>query len=231
MHMSETPEVESLLNLVCSEVFNAIKSDLELAKRHAIEFEELRGIKWILNPLGANKVEFFRFLIKAAALSDLLSNVSQILQSSKEVSDNVDFDFAARLLSESMHRFEWIEDYQQFQKLSNSSDLLCLLLWWSKDEDPFGGDYDSGALFRPFQTLCILSCSITRDTMIFDAYATAIKLFTRSILQTNSYNPSKQSFYTSVCQMLGSYEASLQNRIKLIDIAMEIEKYEDDAQS
>lgn len=231
MHMSETQKVESLLDSICSEVCDAIRSDLELARRFASESEELSGIKWILKTLDSNENELFHFLINAAALSDLLTSVILTLQSSDDISNNVDFDFVAQLLSPSMHRFELIDEYRQFQDLSSSSDLVSLLLWWSKDEKPFGGDRDSGALYRPLQTLCFLSGCITRDTKVFNAYATAIKLFTRLILQSKDFNPSNQSVYNSNCQILDFYESMLQKRIRLIDIAMEIEKFEDEAQS
>lgn len=211
--MNQAKKLESMLEFMCTDVYDAIRSNLDLANRYVSELDVFRDIRELFKIAAKNRGESLNEILQAASLSDVLSIITEsILADGKFEEDEM--DAAARLLSESIHRYCWISDYNKFAYLSDGSDAFTLIAQWCKDGNCLGGDQEAGAILRPFSDFAILACFISESPALFQMYAKALKLIAKFILESDGVDQSEQRFYDQLVESLDKAENSVREAVE-----------------
>jgi len=224
--VNQAKKLESMLEFMCTDVYDAISSNLDLANRYVKELDVFADIRDLYKVAAKNRGESLHGVIQAASLSDVFFIISQAVLADDEVEDD-EMEAAAELLSESMHRYCWINDYKKFAYLSDGSDALSLLAQWSKDENWLGGDREAGAILRPFSDFAILACFISDSPALFQMYVKSLKLIAKCILESAGVGRSEQRFYDDLVESLEKTENSVREAVESPDHTSSSDELED----
>jgi AAA+ superfamily predicted ATPase len=211
--VNQARKLESMLEFMCTDVYDAISSNLDLANRYVKELNVFADIRELFKVAAKNRGELLHNILQAASLSDVFFIISQSVLADDEVEDD-EMEAAADLLSESMHRYCWINDYEKFAYLSDGSDALSLLSQWSKDGNWLGGDREAGAILRPFSDFAILACFISDSSALFQMYVKSLKLIAKCILESNGVGRAEQQFYVDLVESLEKTENAVREAVE-----------------
>ena len=214
--MNQAKKLESMLEFMCSDVYDAISSNLDLANRYVNDLDVFSDIRELFKFAAKNRGESLQAIIQAASLSDVLFIISQSVLADNEVEDD-EMEAAAKLLSESLHRYCWIKDYNKYAYLTDGSDALCLLAQWSNDGNWLGGDREAGAILRPFSDFTILACFISDSPSLFQMYVKSLKLIAKCILESDGVGRSEQKFYDDLVASLEKTEKAVREAVESPD--------------
>lgn len=224
--MNHAQKLESMLEFMCTDVYDAISSNLDLANRYVKELDVFADIRDLFKVAAKNRGESLHAVIQAASISDVLFIISQSALADDELEDD-EMEAAAELLSESMHRYCWIIDYKKFAYLSDGSDALSLLAQWSKDGNWLGGDREAGAILRPFSDFAILACFISDSPALFQMYVKSLKLIAKCILESDGVGRSEQRFYDDLVESLEKTENAVREAVASPDHTSSSDELED----
>lgn len=206
--MNQAKKLESMLEFMCTDVFEAISSNLELANRYVGELDGFSDFRDLFGFASKNRGELLEVIIQAASFCDVLEIISQSVLADDEVED-LEMEAAAELIAESMHRYCWLDDYKKYAYLSDGSYARQLFSQWSSDGNWLGGDHDEGAVLRPFGDFAILACFITESPALYQMYAKCLKLIAKFILESDGVGQSEQSFYNRLVESLEEMERAV----------------------
>jgi len=224
--VNHAQKLESMLEFMCTDVYDAISSNLDLANRYVKELDVFADIRDLFKVAAKNRGESLHAVIQAASISDVLFIISQSALADDELEDD-EMEAAAELLSESMHRYCWIIDYKKFAYLSDGSDALSLLAQWSKDGNWLGGDREAGAILRPFSDFAILACFISDSPALFQMYVKSLKLIAKCILESDGVGRSEQRFYDDLVESLEKTENAVREAVASPDHTSSSDELED----
>jgi len=223
--MSYGAKVETLSTLLVDAVTNILTPRMqEVASIYSNLFTadgfkaQRRFIKWFhefqeTDPATPADVSL---IVSTALVSELFD----LIKSSILGDDSVDDDelcHAMDLLSNVIHRYAWLDNYQQYDPLVDPSEITELLTTWGKDSGWFGGNYKEGAIPNPFATLLILACIIKGDASLHDTFTQVTMLLTKIILSSGGIDIQEQNFQNSIKELRNTER-------RLIDILIKGEK-------
>jgi len=149
--MSQAKKLENMLEFMCSDVYEIISSNMDLATRYVNEINMLEDIRELFKVATRNRGELLKPSIEASSFSDVLFIVSQSVLADGEVEDE-EMETVAELISDSLHRYCWIKEYRKYAYLSDGNDACSLLAEWLKDGNWLGGNREEGSILRPLTT-------------------------------------------------------------------------------
>jgi len=224
--VSQAKKLESMLEFMCTDVYDVISANLSQADHYVKELSIFDDIRGLFKVATKNRAESLGLIVQAASLSDVFSIISQSVLADDEVEDD-EMEAAAELLSESLHRYCWINNYKQFAYISDGSDALRLLAQWSKDGNFLGGDREAAAIVRPFSSFTILACFISKSPALFQMYAKSLKLIAKCIMEANGIGRPEQEFYNILVESLEKTESAVRDAVDSLDHAGSSDELED----
>lgn len=206
--MSFANKLESLLELMCSDVYDSISKNMGEAKRYVADLSIFEEIRDVFAFATKNRGENLRPVVNAAAMSDVFFIICQSILADDEVEDD-ELEAVAEILSECLHRYCWISDYQEFSFLADADDARNLLAQWSHDSNWLGGDRNNGAIFRPFSDFVVLACFVNGSSDLFHTYSQSLKLIAKNVLESNGVGTGEQQFYNDLVDSLDNTERAV----------------------
>jgi AAA+ superfamily predicted ATPase len=209
-------KLESMLEFMCSDVHDMIRTNLDEASSYVKELKLFEDIRELFGFASKNRGETLRSFINAASLSDVFSIICQSVLADDELEDD-EFEAAASILSESLHRYCWLPDYEKFAYVSDADDARNLLAHWSNDDFWLGGDRENGAILRPFGDFVILACFVANSSSLFQMYVKSLKLIAKSILESDGVSKPEQAFYDDLVESLERTEQAVREAVDSTD--------------
>ena len=206
--MNTASKVESMLEFMCSDVYDHIASHLREASEIIEAQECLTDMHDLFHEALEDGCSNLEAIIQAAAVSDVLS----ILVHSVLADGVVEVDElsrAAEVLEASIHRYAWLPYYQRFTYLSDADDTDQLLRQWTGDSSWLGGNWDGGAIYRPFERFTILACLISNSPSLYHMYKKVVLLIAQLVLETDGWTQSEREFFEELSQTLSGTESNL----------------------
>jgi hypothetical protein len=204
--MNHATKLESMLDYMCTDVTEVISENIELARYYVDSTEHTARINVLIEAAmfaggSLDKV------IEAAAIVDVLLIIRKAILTDLKVREK-ELDAAAELLSQSMHRYCWMEDYEEYLFISDGDDFRNFLFKWGEDKSALGGDLKSNPPGPPFQAFTILACVIANSTSLYKMYIQSIKLIAKFIIESDGISATEHKFYE---ELMRSFESSLES--------------------
>lgn len=206
--MNQAKKLESMLEFMCTDVNDVIAANLDLAAHYIEELDSLANIREIFQCAAKNGGAALKPVLEAASLCDVFFIIAASAGADDEIEDE-EMEAAAFLLSESIHRYCWLEDYEEFQLIMDGEDALRLFRQWGEDSSWFGGNFKAGAPRRPFSDFVVLACMISDSVSLFQMYTKSQKLIAKFILEAGGVRKSEQKFYDSISETLHGLEQAI----------------------
>lgn len=212
--MSNAKKLESMLEFMCSDVHEIISAHLEEATGYVEQNDGLQDIRELFRFAAADDGAILESIVTAAAMSDLFWVLCQSIFADNDVDDD-EFAEAASLLSESLHRYCWLNDYNKFECLIDidGDDARELLLQWQNDGSWLGGNTNEGAIARPFYYFVLIACFLNHSPALYQMYVKALLLIAKLILKVDGVATSERKFYDDLSHSLHEIEAAISEAI------------------
>lgn len=192
--MDKSEKLESMLELICKDVFDVISKNperaMQLTKMHNL-LEELEGPFDFIDLTDESELKEF---IDAAAMCDVLQVLFSSVTSDDEI-DEAELEVSVRLLKHSLHRFMWLENYKKYENLNNGKQFQQFLKQWSEDTSWLGGETILGAIEYPFKLLVLMSCEIKTAPEFLESYSKIIRTTSKVVLSANGIQSDDQYFF------------------------------------
>ncbi len=211
--MNRAKKLESMLEFMCTDVHDVISANLVDANRLVRESKVFEGFRDLFKFASKNRGEILYDVIGAASLSDVFCIIRESVFADDEMEDD-ELEAAASLLSDSLHRYCWLPDYEKFIYLTDGADALSLMAQWSKDGFWLGGSQDAGAVLRPFREFTILACFISGSPALFQMYVKSLKLIAKSILEVDGFSRAEKDFYDDLVDSLTGTEKAVREWVE-----------------
>lgn len=199
--MDKSEKLESMLELICNDVFDVIsknpKRAVQLTGRHE-SLEDLAGLFEFIDL--SDKSELKRF-INAAAMSDVLHVLFDSLTTDKKI-DLTEVDVSLSLLKDCLHRYFWQDNYKQYENLKDDITFLKFLEQWLKDDTWLGGNHSEGAIKYPFKQMVLLSCQIETAPEMFQSYGKIMRTTSKVVLISNGIEREDREYFEELKEQL-----------------------------
>lgn len=182
--MTNSKKLNELLTLLCSDVRDAITENPSDAISYIDSLDAFENIRGLFSQAIANNGSNLDAIISASAMSDVFWIICQCLVADNDVTAR-ELDRVADILSESLHKYCWIEDYRRFAGWFNAGLARQLLSYWQDDSSWLGGDVEGGAILRPFSTFVVLTCFLKRSATPHQTYSKAILFIAKLVLEAD----------------------------------------------
>jgi hypothetical protein len=206
--MENAQKIESMLDYVCSDVRKMIFSDLDRARAFVETIDALSDARELFQLASEGNGQNLEVVINAAMMSDVLWIASASILADDEVHDEELIELA-NLLSKSLHRYCWMEDYQLFRHLRSADQTRQLLIKWEQDDSWLGGDFDNGAIQRPFAAFVLLGCILSNSTSLYRSYVKVLLMVAKIVLEAAGVGSKEQQFYENLSRSLNSIGESI----------------------
>ncbi len=207
--MNYSGKIESLLNILCSEVYEAIANNSELSRRYVNELGSLSRIRELFNSAANEKGAVLQLTLHAAAMSDVFFIIVEAMCADDEADDD-ELNAASEMIAKSLHRYCWLAEYKTYSNTKSGAELRSLLTHWLEDTFWLGGYLGKGAISRPFNDFVLLACFVTRSPRIYRIYSECILIIAKHIIEVDGVNVKEQNFYDQFASTLKAIEVTLQ---------------------
>ena len=206
--MNNAKKLESMLEYMCSDVHDVLSANLHEAAMYVEEWSSLEQIKDSFAFAAEDEGKYLKIVLDEFSLSDVFWVLSQSICADNKIEDE-EFEQVAVLLEESLHRFCWREEYAKYAYLADANDARELLVQWQYDGSWFGGNQETGALFRPFSDFVILACLVADSPALYQMYVKTLLLVAKIILESDGVTQEEQEFYSELSRSLHETEAAV----------------------
>lgn len=210
--MRNAEKLESMLEFLCSDVYDLISADFDKAKSYLKSVKSLDVIKELFQFATQDQGSLLRPIINAAAVSDVFGVLRRSILADAEV-DNKELALAGDLLKNSLHRFCWLEDYKTYQYARDADEIQEMIGHWETDPSWLGGAILDGAIVYPFSKLVILACLISDSPTLYQTYAKVLLMTSKLILKSNGITSDDQVYYAELSRSLSDMEAAIREHL------------------
>ncbi|WP_291176108.1 AAA family ATPase [Gimesia sp.] len=218
--MSNAKKLESMLEFLCNDVYEAISSDIDEALEHTAPGQFANRISALLQLAIEVEGEQLKSVINAAAICDVLFILRRSILTDELVDDS-ELLVAAELMKYSLHRFSFMEEYKPYLYGCDAEEFRELLIQWESDKSWLGGAILDGAVLEPFRLLVMIACVIKKSPELFQSYSKILLLTAKLILNANGIQKEDQTFFTELCNDLRELEESF---CEHLDVMTELQK-------
>lgn len=206
--MSNSEKLESMLEFLCNDVYEVFSANLDMV-RQLVDRGRLPDlchdlIEFAISDQGAQ----LKSIIEASAVSDVVRVIRQSLLADGII-DNEELAIGAEILQKSLHRYCWLEGYQQFRYARKADELQDFLIQWEEDPSLLGGATLDGALLNPLAKLVCLACIIDGSIQLFRTYSQVLKLTAKLILDQCGVTNDERNYFADLKDLLSELEASI----------------------
>lgn len=194
--------------MMCSDVYEILANNLEEATEYVREFSSLDDIRGLFKIAAKDNGAALSGVINASAMSDVFYFIVQAILADDEV-EYSELQAGAELVSESLHRYCWLDNYEKFKYVSDGDDMRELLAAWQNDGGWLGGDRSEGAILRPFNDFALLACLVSNSPSIYQLYAKSSLLIAKLVLEAGGVAQAEQAFYDDLSESLHKTEANI----------------------
>lgn len=210
--MDYAEKLESMLALICHDVYQIISAELDQVE-HYLDSEELSGqTRELFQFATRNQGALLKPVINAAAMCDVFSVLRDSLLVDNRM-DHRELGRAGEILNRSLSRYCWREDYRHYQDATDLRQMRQLLAQWEADPSWLGGDILQGALVDPFGDFVILACLISRSTRPFQTYQKILLLTAKLILEANGISREDRTFFTDLKKRLKTVKRKISSSL------------------
>lgn len=204
--MNNASKVESMLEFLCTEVHTVLCDNPVEANSYVQKVELFEGIRKIYE-FAAEDNGKLKIVVSLVAMCDVFEVLLRSIMADGRI-EGEEYAEAASLISESVHRYCWLGEYNQFEFILDGQDAEGLLRRWVKDDGWFGGD---GGQYHRFGSFVSLACLISQSSKLYKVYRRAILLIAKLMLDVNGMASSEQAEYDKLSKQYDSIESSLSN--------------------
>jgi len=209
--MSYSAKIESLSTQLVESVVGVLKPHLDRAVELGNELKYFEGdrqfLAWIQelsnDESGVRTPEdtdaAVQLIAETASVAELFDVIKRAILADDEVEED-ELELAMDLLKGVIHRYTWIQNYQRFDPLVDSSEVRDLLSTWEQDRGYLGGNYEEGAVLMPFATLVMLACIIKGDPRLHDTFSQMTMLVAKMIVSAGGVGEEEQAFQNGLKQ-------------------------------
>lgn len=213
--MDYAEKLESMLALICHDVYQIISAELDQVD-HYLDSGELSGqTRDLFQFATRNQGALLKPVINAAAMCDVFSVLRDSLLVDNRM-DHQELGRAGEILNRSLSRYCWREDYRHYQDATDLRQMRKLLAQWETDPSWLGGDILQGALVDPFGDFVILACLISRSTRPFDTYQKILLLTAKLILEADGISREDRTFFADLKKRLKTLERKISSSLPTI---------------
>ncbi len=213
--MDYAEKLESMLALICHDVYQIISAQLDQVD-HYLDSGELSGqTRDLFQFATRNQGALLKPVINAAAMCDVFSVLRDSLLVDNRM-DHQELGRAGEILNRSLSRYCWREDYRHYQDATDLRQMRKLLAQWEADPSWLGGDILQGALVDPFGDFVILACLISRSTRPFQTYQKILLLTAKLILEADGISREDRTFFADLKKRLNTLERKISSSLPTI---------------
>lgn len=213
--MDYAEKLESMLALICHDVYQIISAELDQVD-HYLDSGELSGqTRDLFQFATRNQGALLKPVINAAAMCDVFSVLRDSLLVDNRM-DHRELGRAGEILNRSLSRYCWREDYRHYQDATDLRQMRKLLAQWETDPSWLGGDILQGALVDPFGDFVILACLISRSTRPFQTYQKILLLTAKLILEADGISREDRTFFADLKKRLKTLEGKISSSLPTI---------------
>ena len=202
--MSIGTKIESLLDLIISDVVSLFETQPDDFSLITNSMDNLADLRPLMKYCSQNPDP----IIGAAAIADVMLLIRMSILADDEVELD-ELEVARDVLSECLHRYSWIDNYQRYCPLIDATEAGDLLFTWGKDDGLLGGDFENGSVKLPFSKLIMVASILARNTEIHDRHTQVILLIAKLIVSSGGVNSEEREFLQTVKDWRDEERASL----------------------
>lgn len=210
--MSNAEKLESMLEFLSNDVYDLISTnhdqvgDLLRTGELPESFHDL--FEFAMQGQGTQ----LKSVIEASAISDVLLVIRQSLLADDEV-EIEELAQVAEILQNSLHRYCWLEDYEQYQYARDPQEIKDLLIQWESDPFLLGGATLDGALMYPFSRFVGTACTIGDSLKLYQTYSKVLKLTAKLVLEKNGITSAERDYFADLNQTLSEMEEAIRSSL------------------
>ena len=206
--MSNAEKLESMLEFLCNDVYDVISANLDQAREFTEPDQIAESIAGLFEFACLDDGALLKPVINAAALNEILTVLRRSILTDYEV-DDLELAVSAELLKHSLHRFCWLEDYQQYQEGCDAAKFQILLEQWESDPAWLGGAILDGAIISPFEYFVSIACLISESPKLYQSYSKALLMTAKLILNANGIQSEDQVYFSELSKSLKKMEQAI----------------------
>jgi SpoVK/Ycf46/Vps4 family AAA+-type ATPase len=198
--MSHAEDLENMLELMCSDVHEIISNNMSKAISYVYATDGMpEHFRELFRFATESENHVLKHLIQASSFCDILCIVSRSIWADKKI-EREEFKAVSELLSKSLHRYCWQEEYKKYADSFDAIDAMRLISQWNEDGLLLGGNYARGSISRPFENFVVVACMIAGSARLFELYSKALKMTAEIILEVNGFNASEYEYYKNIIE-------------------------------